>query len=244
MDIFFCDLDNTLIHSHKKFSAGDVCVEIYEGREQSFMTAAAIELLKNLSEKILFVPVTTRSAEQYNRIKLPVIPKFALAANGAILLENGVEVDDWKKLSLEIVRPHKIELENLREKFAEKIEFTHCRIVDEIFLFLRCSDSFETEKIVVELRKITDLPVLHTGKKIYIFPPKMSKGENILRLTKKLPPAKIFSAGDSLIDLPMLNLADFAYIPKDFPREKLSCKNFLVCENAPKFAEKFLSLSK
>ena len=66
--LFACDLDGTLIHSYKKFRDGDICVEIYEGREQSFISARAFELLKKISAQVIFVPVTKRSFAQYQRI--------------------------------------------------------------------------------------------------------------------------------------------------------------------------------
>ena len=60
------DLDNTLLVSHRNRHDGDVCVELNKGNEQSFMTQRGIELLRQVNQKIGFVPITTRSLEQYN----------------------------------------------------------------------------------------------------------------------------------------------------------------------------------
>lgn len=43
-DAFISDLDNTLIYSYKKNIGGDtINVEVYEGREISFMTRGSYE---------------------------------------------------------------------------------------------------------------------------------------------------------------------------------------------------------
>ena len=72
------------------------CVEIYQGREISFVTEKTYGLLKKLKEKALFVPVTTRTVEQYRRIDLGVgtLP-YALVCNGGVLLANGQEDESW-----------------------------------------------------------------------------------------------------------------------------------------------------
>ena len=46
--LFACDMDNTLIHSSRLYKENDVNVEIYDGREISFMSPKAIELLNKL----------------------------------------------------------------------------------------------------------------------------------------------------------------------------------------------------
>ena len=52
---------------------------------------------------------------------------------------------------------------------------------------------------------------------------------------RKFPVEKIFCAGDSDIDLPMLELADVAFAPETLRGD------FVTCAEAPAFAEEFLS---
>ena len=226
--LFACDLDNTLIHSYKRRRADDICVEIYDGHEQSFISPKSLDLLKKIAEKIIFVPVTTRSIAQYRRIfwTEDFFPRYAVVANGAYLL-NGDNQENF----LQVIAPYADELEVQREKFSTDENFNICRIVDESFLFLRCRDEIDAEKISFD----TILTAQHTGKKIYLFPPELNKGNALRRLIKKFSPEKIFCAGDSEIDLPMLELADVAFAPKN-----LSGKNFVTCSDAPTFAEEFL----
>ena len=106
--LFACDLDNTLIHSHKHRRADDICIEIYEGREQSFISPRALDLLKKISEKILFIPVTTRSITQYRRIfwTEDFKPRFAVVANGAYLLDG----DKQENFLREVSKPYETEI--------------------------------------------------------------------------------------------------------------------------------------
>lgn len=242
--LFACDLDNTLIHSYKKKSADDICVEIYNGNEQSFISARTKNLLKEIAEKIIFVPITTRSVEQYKRIFWfeNFSPSFVVTTNGAKFFCNGAEEKNWKNYFQNFILPYKKEMENLLADLSEKKFFTRCRIVDKSFLFLSCEEEFDAKKISAELQTKTKLCVESSGRKIYLFPPSINKGESLKLLKEKFAPEKIFCAGDSEIDLAMINLADFAFVPKNFPAEKISHKNFIKLSDSPKFAEEFLKI--
>ena len=55
------------------------------------MIAAAAKQLGHVVEASTFVPVTTRVVEQYRRVELPgAPPQYAIAANGGVLLIDGV----------------------------------------------------------------------------------------------------------------------------------------------------------
>ncbi|MCR5833835.1 MAG: HAD hydrolase family protein [Selenomonadaceae bacterium] len=232
--LFACDLDNTLIHSYKNRRAGDICVEHYDGHEQSFISPVALDLLKEIAARIIFIPITTRSIEQYRRIfwREDFRPTSAIVANGAYLL-NG---DTKENFMTDIIAPHATELSAQCEKFSADDNFNICRIVDESFLFLRARDDINVEEISADLQTQTKLTVRHTGRKIYLFPPKLTKGAALNRLTEKFSPDKVIAAGDSDIDLPMLKIADVAFAPKN-----LSAPNVIKCSPTPDFAEEFLS---
>ena len=168
--LFACDLDNTLIHSYKHRRPDDVCVEIYDEREQSFISARALELLKEIAAQIFFVPVTTRSIAQYRRIfwTEDFRPQCAVVTNGAFFLE-GAHQENFLR---EVAAPYAEELQTQLAAADEKI-FSIARVVDESFLFLKCCDEFDVEKISFD----TSLVVQRAGKKIYLFPPSLDKGE-------------------------------------------------------------------
>src|SRR4051794_41187319 len=103
--IFASDLDRTLIYSSKFFDPKQTelsvrNVEVYNGREISYMTEKAIQLLKELSEQMMFIPVTTRTVEQYSRISLfqeEIRPAYAITCNGGVVLKDGQVDRYWEE---------------------------------------------------------------------------------------------------------------------------------------------------
>lgn len=75
--IYASDLDRTLIFSHRfldehKYNKKIVLVEDKDGKEISYMSELAYNKLQeiNNNKDITFIPTTTRSLEEYNRIRL------------------------------------------------------------------------------------------------------------------------------------------------------------------------------
>ena len=111
MIIFHSDLDSTLIYSDKNdIGSEKILLEEYESGA-TYITKKTFDGLVNISEKILTVPTTTRSEKLYNRINWQGCTfKYALVANGAILLENGKASEVWRKETQELLEPAKDEL--------------------------------------------------------------------------------------------------------------------------------------
>ena len=218
INLFACDLDNTLIHSYKHRTDDDICIEIYNGREQSFISSLVAELLKEVVKEVLFNPVTTRSIEQYQRIRWleGTKPKYAVVSNGANLINNNDIDKNWRQDIYYYIQPYEDELNRQKVLLSQNPNFTICRIVDGSFLFLKCNDDVNIKSISSLLQEQTNLTVQHSGRKVYMFPPKLNKGEALLQLKKLFNPDKVFCAGDSIIDVPMLNLADVAFGPSNF----------------------------
>lgn len=216
--LFACDLDNTLIHSYKNKKDDDICIEIYNGREQSFISNSAVELLKKIFEKVLFVPVTTRSVEQYQRIKFPkeIKPKFAVVSNGGNFFCDDEVDKNWRRDIYFQIQPYENELHEQQKNLSQNKNFTVCRIVDDSFLFLKCAENIDAENFSKKLQEKTKLFVQSSGRKIYFFPPNLNKGESLIRLKKIFNPEKIFCAGDSSIDIPMLKISDLSFVPNNF----------------------------
>lgn len=222
MMIFCSDLDNTLIYSYKH-DIGEMktCVEIYEGRPISFMTDCSFEWLKEVRRNVLFVPVTTRTQEQYGRIDLGIgVPEYALVCNGGVLLINGREDENWYRESLELIHDCRRELEKAG-MYLENDE-NRCfevRNIRELFLFTKSSRPCES---VIQLKKMLNLSlvdVFSNGMKVYVVPGKLSKGMAVKRFREKIPmdtaagQPKVIAAGDSEFDVSMLLEADFGIAP-------------------------------
>ena len=81
MILFFADMDNTLIYSYKRDIGSDkIGVEFYPEKNQmiSYMTKTSWKLLQKVAHKLLFIPTTTRTIEQYQRINLGFVPCMRL----------------------------------------------------------------------------------------------------------------------------------------------------------------------
>lgn len=216
MVIFNVDLDNTLIYSYKHdIGTQKRCAEVYEGREISFMTHRTQELLSEVEQKLLVVPTTTRTKEQYERIALGLkeIP-YALVCNGGVLLRNGIEDEAWYLKSLEMVSDCQEELKKA-EVFMEEDE-DRCfevRNIKDLFVFTKSNKPDDSIKRLSEKLDTTLVDVFKTGIKVYVVPKNLSKADGVRRLKEELKGEKIIAAGDSEFDVPMLKYADVGLAP-------------------------------
>lgn len=206
-------------------------MEWLEGQEISFMTRRALELLKELEKRMLLIPVTTRRVEQYQRIVLPgVCPAYALTCNGGVLLEKGEEAEDWYKDSLDRIKDSQGELDagqRILEADTHR-DFAVWRI-RELFLFTK---SRAPEKTAGELKKRLDLQkidVFTNKNKVYVIPKALNKGAALERIRERLGAERVFAAGDSLFDVPMLAKADLAYRGGEEPFAEEMLEYFLSC---------------
>lgn len=234
MIIFNSDLDNTLIYSYRHDIGDDkVCVEIYEGREVSFMTKKSYELLKSIQEQVVFVPTTTRTIEQYNRIDFGIgIPKYALVCNGGILLEGGRENEEWYKASRELAADCMGELKKAETCLEQdKHRIFEIRNIKGLFIFTKSSEPYRSVETLKELLNLSLVDVFYNGVKVYVVPKKLSKGRAVKRFQKYLGADMIIAAGDSEFDVPMLREADIAIAPEEL-LEQNPILNGTVCAAA------------
>lgn len=210
-------MDNTLIYSYKHdIGAEKHCAEIYQEREISFMTDKTGRLLEELAGKVLIVPTTTRTREQYERIDLGIgeLP-YALVCNGGVLIHNGVEDEDWYATSREMVVECGTELE-LGIKLLEEDE-DRCfevRFIRELFLFSKSNQPELTIKRLAERLDTTKVKVFNNGTKVYVVPAKLNKGTALQRFKEWIHADMSVAAGDSEFDIPMVACADIGLAPQ------------------------------
>lgn len=239
----FSDLDGTLIFSARRKQVGDIVIERKDGAEISCVTARQAELFPRLRNVI---PVTTRSVEQYKRIdlaKFGFAPEYALCCNGGTLLVNGEPDAEWSRWSREIVRECADELSRFRGLLERDPRRSfEVRLVDGLFLFTKSSEPSETLKALGEGELCESF---FTGEKVYVIPKNLNKGEAVKRLAKRLGLREFAAAGDSFMDVSMLNLADVALFTEDIAevvtaREKCQRPREGFPEFVSEFAEKLL----
>lgn len=218
MIIFCTDLDNTLIYSYKREIGRDkTCVEIYQNREISFMTDSSYQMLKQVKEKVLLVPTTTRTLEQYERIDLGIgIPEYALVCNGGVLLVRGREDAKWYEESLKSVWDCQSELKKA-EQYLQKDpnRSFEVRNIRKLFLFTKSEKPQESMKGLKRILNLALVDVFCNGVKVYVVPKRLSKGEAVRRFRERLGAEYVIAAGDSEFDVPMLKEADIAIMPEE-----------------------------
>lgn len=244
MVVFHCDLDNTLIYSYKHpIEEKKKCVEVYQGREISFMTEKSNELLKQICKRILFVPTTTRTIEQYKRINLGIDePEYAFVCNGGILLKNGKSDNTWYKESLNLISDCKMELKNAESMLErDKNRCFELRNIEELFLFTKSSFPCKTVELLKQNLNTDLVDVCSNGTKIYVIPKKLTKGNAVRRFKEKMNSELVISAGDSEFDLSMLEEADLGIAPHQLGRLSILDEKIITLSQLQIFSDELLS---
>lgn len=235
MKLFISDLDNTMIYSYKKdIGSSKVLVETKDGKELSYMTRKSYDLLSDVREQYCFVPSTTRSLEQYLRIRLndKWLPQYALVSNGGNLLYNNKIDDNWYKASLKLIENAERELFKSIEILSnDKHIIFEVRKVDGLFVFTKTDDVNYSMQNLKEKLDLNVVDVYNNGSKVYVLPKTLNKGMAIDRIKKLTGIEYVVCAGDSEFDIPMLLAADFAFVPQDLHSEMIMKKTDKIIVN-------------
>lgn len=229
--LFACDLDNTLIYSWKYRREGDICVEWIDGKEQGYMPSEVVGLLQRVRQLVEFVPVTTRSIAQYQRIVWPegCRPQYAITTHGANMLIDGNIDQKWetqiKKITVAAVEP----LSCIVRELEETGEYLRCRLVDQAYAFVYCKNDNRSVKIAMNYPLPEGINRIKSGKKIYFIPNGIDKGSAVLRFRKERGFDATICAGDSEMDIPMLQIGNISFVPKTFGECEAKTINVHVC---------------
>ncbi len=243
MKIFFCDLDNTLIYSHRRLlDPQRVGVERYQGEMISYMTPKSQALLAQVCERVLFVPTTARTPVQYARVTLgETPPDFALVCNGGLLLREGQVDEAWYAQTRALIAHAEAELSRAVALLEEDPDRSfEVRFLHELFLFSKSAEPLKTEE---RLRAQLDpelVSVFSQGVKIYVIPKQMTKAGAATRLAALLGARDYFAAGDSTMDAGMLLAAARAFAPQSLARTLPPCENLVAVPDELVFSEVFL----
>ena len=196
------------------FRSQKLPVELYEGREVSFMTAKSQSLLESLQEKLCFVPLTTRSTAQYQRICFSdkFCPTLALTGNGGTLLCHGTEDEEWTKESFRLIEDCQEDLKKAEELLENDPARTlDVRRVNDLFVFTKSSAPKETLARMRQAIPSDKVRMYQNGVKVYVVPVILNKATALRRLKARLQPELTIAGGDSLFDIEMLVEADAAF---------------------------------
>jgi len=232
--IFASDLDQTLIYSinflNKHYADPEATIEkklsiieYYQGEPLSYIHNDVIDNLKTLDQQGLFVPVTTRTEEQYKRIdfsKLGIKPKYAITTNGAKVLKHGKVDTNWQNYihaQLNKVTPKTDEISKLITSTFPQEVIKKIRIAEDTFTYCvlfrdRLQDQQLKEINACFNKEEWNLSL--QGTKLYFMPAILSKATAMNYICEQLKIDHYIAAGDSLLDLPLLTQAKDGYVPQ------------------------------
>ncbi|WNS73918.1 hypothetical protein RRV45_13425 [Bacillus sp. DTU_2020_1000418_1_SI_GHA_SEK_038] len=225
MKMFASDLDRTLIYSEraladfKQTGVNDLIgVEKKADREVAFMTRRSAEALCQIADHMLFVPVTTRTWEQFKRIFIfsNYIPlTYAITSNGANITYKGNSLIEWQGLIHERLRSECNPIDGMEAELRElKIPGTIKR-AEGLFLYYILDVNLSKEEIMIVKSKATEFGwrVSLQGRKLYFMPNPISKGEAVRFIKEREGISTVYGAGDSLLDHDFLKDCDFPFVP-------------------------------
>ena len=225
--IYASDLDRTLIYSLGAIGVpentpGLIPAEIIEGKTRSYISQQALNQLVDLNTRVIFIPVTTRTIQQYKRINLfqeTVIPDYAVTSNGGNIRIGGVVDKEWRESIGRLVARHSAGAEEVRSYIKAVVREDW--IISENY----CDDlfySFMVYRDQLPLDEITNLSdrlynlgwrVSLQGRKLYAVPAAVNKSDAILHLRRTVRSEPMVASGDSLLDKSLLESADYAIAP-------------------------------
>ncbi|MCU1617013.1 MAG: hypothetical protein JWO98_4553 [Frankiales bacterium] len=215
------DLDRTLIYSAAASGAaggvppdGTVTVEHLGGRPISFMSAAAAGMLDRLSRVYVVVPVTTRTPAQLARVRLPgAPPRYAVAANGGVLLADGRPDADWAatvRSRVAAVAPLGTAMETL-STVCDPEWAAPPRNGADLFCYAVVDRSAMPAGVLERLHRWADgagWAVSLQGRKLYLVPTPLTKSGAVAEVARRTGATFMLAAGDSLLDIDLLEAAD------------------------------------
>ncbi|MCZ4512940.1 HAD family hydrolase [Streptomyces sp. ActVer] len=222
------DLDRTLIYSSAALALTMpdaraprlLSVEVHESKPLSYMTETAAGLLAELGDVADFVPTTTRTRKQYQRIQLPgPAPKYAICANGGHLLVDGVTDPEWHASVTERLARECAPLDEVREHMEATSDPSWVRkhrLAEDLFVYLVVERELLPEDWVKELAVWAEnrgWTVSLQGRKIYAVPKPLTKSAAMREVARRTGATLTLAAGDSLLDADLLLAADRGWRP-------------------------------
>ncbi|MDN7241991.1 HAD hydrolase family protein [Planococcus sp. N028] len=225
--LFASDLDQTLIYSRNSMGENITEIDLVEverinGKPQSYMTKKSQKALWELGTSAFFLPVTTRTQEQYERVtgifENPVAPRFAVISNGAVILEDGEPVKEWSEEIREQCVSRKTVIEELLpliERYFSEEWVLNIKQADGWFVYLIIDRTqFPEEKLEFYARLFREIgwAMSLQGRKLYFMPESITKARAMEYVKQRLNADYVMAAGDSLLDLDLLESADKGFL--------------------------------
>ncbi|MBN6888558.1 hydroxymethylpyrimidine pyrophosphatase-like HAD family hydrolase [Cytobacillus horneckiae] len=221
-NLFAADLDRTLIYSKRAIAEFNedkhaflTPVEYKDGQVMAYMTNKSIEALHHLAKEALFVPVTTRTPEQFNRINLRVPLKYAITTNGANIFYKGDILKEWQETVINRMKKESASIQEIKLAVQPLTINGRQKDADDLFFYYLLDERLaehqleEASSMANNIGWRTSLQ----GRKLYFIPYSVSKGEAVNFIKERENIDISFGAGDSLLDHDFLKACDFSFVP-------------------------------
>ena len=230
------DLDQTLIFSPRAAARGPArpsrTVEVLGGEVISLLSQHTEQALIALQRTTTFVPTTTRTQAQYERIDLPGRSRYAIVASGGRLLVDGAPDRDWATTVADRLAGAGAPLGAVQELFAgwaDRDWLLRLRDADGLFLVTAVqADLLRPDELaeVTAACAAQGWRALHQGRKLYVLPRALDKAAAVAHVADRVrtsggEPVVVLAAGDTLLDWPMLLAADRAWLPAGSELDRL-----------------------
>jgi hydroxymethylpyrimidine pyrophosphatase-like HAD family hydrolase len=225
--IIASDLDRTLIYSNRAIDEfgrpADTMlkpVESRDGRWISFMTNSSFIALEALFRQFLFVPITTRTIEQYRRIRIfqeELLPRYAITSNGANILLNGKQMKEWSESISQKIKNEAATTEEITALFQkEGCNFDGIkRPVEDLFFYFILNNPLPVgdKQMLSTLLAPFGWNVSLQGRKLYFIPKVINKGDALEFVCRHSGEIAFAGSGDSMLDLDFLKSCRYCFIP-------------------------------
>jgi hypothetical protein len=222
------DLDRTLIYSRAAVDSviqpGEVpplrCVEMLDGREQSFMTVPAAQWLTLIGSAAVLVPVTTRTSAQFARVMLPGGgTRYAVTSNGADLVVDGAIDAEWRRGVEARIAGDGAPLAEINDGLDRRATGPWVRgrkVADNLFCYLVVDQTTLPASFLDDWTgwcAQRGWVVSMQGRKIYALPRGLTKEAALGEVMGRSGATRLLAAGDGALDAGFLTMADAAIRP-------------------------------
>jgi len=230
--IALVDLDDTLFQTLGKCPK-DVPAEALapigyarDGAPLSYATPRQVGFLAWLSESTLLVPVTARSRDALDRVRIDWTR--AICAHGGVVLDSEGKADSgWRSRMAAEAGAHAEALADLARRVGAEARGAalRIRILEEeglpLYLLVKheTGDSAALARVIERI--VPHVPpgwTMHlNGNNAALLPPFLGKQHAVAylipQLRRQYPDTPVIGIGDSLTDAPFMALCDFAMMP-------------------------------
>jgi hydroxymethylpyrimidine pyrophosphatase-like HAD family hydrolase len=225
--IIASDLDRTIIYSNRAIDElgrpSELMLKPVESREGtgiSFMTSTSLIALKAIFREYQFVPITTRTIEQYRRIHIfqdELLPRYAITSNGANILLDGEQIKEWSELLSAKMRNETATIDEIISFLQKEGYFFDGikRQVENLFIYFILNKPMPVgDKLALStLLARFGWNVSLQGRKLYFIPKVINKGDALEYVCSHSGGSALAGSGDSILDLDFLKHCRYGFIP-------------------------------